>query len=148
LAGNDRASESRRNFLIWLARSFVSLWGLGFLWITLGFLKPPKSRRSVAETVLRLGPVDSLPVGGALLVRHRREPIYVVRTDEATLVGLSAACTHIHCILTWDEREQRLLCPCHNGAFDVNGNVVGGPPPRPLKRYQVDTRLGQIYVHL
>ncbi|TDI85191.1 MAG: hypothetical protein E2O78_04900 [Caldithrix sp.] len=29
-------------------------------------------------------------------------------------------------------------CPCHDGVFDVNGNVVSGPPPRPLQKYEVD----------
>jgi Rieske Fe-S protein len=31
-----------------------------------------------------------------------------------------------------------MYCPCHNGRFDLAGNVISGPPPAPLEVYQVD----------
>lgn len=142
------SEPERRRFLKWLGRGFLSLWGLGFAWVIASFLKPPQSRRSLAERVIKVGPLDSLPVGGAKLVRHGREPIFVIREDEQTLVGLAGVCTHLHCVLDWDEKQRLLDCPCHEGAFDVNGNVIKGPPLRPLERFRVETQLGQVYIHL
>ncbi|TNF81119.1 MAG: Rieske (2Fe-2S) protein [Acidobacteria bacterium] len=144
----DEISPRRRKLLTWLTGGFLSLWGLGFAWVVAAFVKPPRSPRSLAERVLKIGPIDSLPIGKAQLVRHGRDPIFVIRTDEETMVGLSGVCSHLHCVLNWDDQQQVLDCPCHEGAFDVNGNVLKGPPPRPLKRFRVETRLGQIYVHL
>lgn len=146
--GEGAAARPRRTLLGWLAAGFLSIWGFGSAWVVISFLKPPRSRSSLGERVIKVGPIDSLPVGRGRLVRHGREPIFVVRTDETTLVGLSAVCTHLHCILTWDHDRAELACPCHNGTFDVNGNVLVGPPKRPLKRFRVETQLGQIYVHL
>ena len=140
--------EGRRRFLKWLGGGFLSLWGIGLLWVVGGFLKPPRAGHSLAERVIRIGPVDSLPVGQAKFVRHGRDPIFVVRTAEDTYVGLSAICTHMHCILAWDGERRVLDCPCHAGSFDVAGNVLAGPPPRPLQRYRVETQLGEIFVHL
>jgi len=137
----------RRRLLGWLSRGFLSLWAVGFGWVILGFLKPPRSRQSLGERVIRVGPLESIPVGQARLVRHGRKPIFVVRTDEHTVVGLSGVCTHLHCVLTWNEEQRQLVCPCHEGAFDLNGNVLKGPPPRSLERYQVQTQLGQVYLH-
>jgi cytochrome b6-f complex iron-sulfur subunit len=139
---------SRRRVLGWLAKGFLSLWGLGLLWVTTSFLKPPRSRRSLTQRVIDLGPVEDLPVGHARIVRHGRNPIFVVRKDESTLVGLSGICTHMRCVLTFDEGQGTLICPCHNGSFDLSGNVLTGPSPRSLTRYRVETRLGEMYLHL
>lgn len=140
--------HGRRRFIHWLTRGFLSLWGVGLLWVGWSFLKPPRSRSDLSERVLRVGSIDSIPVGAARLVQHGVEPIWVVRLDEETFVGLAAVCTHLRCILGWDEQEQSLICPCHDGAFDLNGNVLKGPPPQALKRYRVRTQLGEIYVHV
>ena len=138
----------RRTILQWLTAGFLSLWGFGLLFVVSSFLKPPRSRRSLAERVIKVGPAADLPVGESKLVRHGREPIFVVRTTEDTFVGLAGVCTHLHCVLRWDSNERALLCPCHEGAFDVNGNVLKGPPPTPLRRFRVETRLGEVYLHL
>lgn len=144
----EGVSPRRRKLLQWLTGGFLSLWGLGFLWVIGAFLKPPRSRGSLAERVLKIGPVDSLPVGQAQLVRHGREPIIVLRPDEETFIGLAGVCTHMRCVLAWDSGQGNLICPCHEGAFDVNGNVISGPAARGLGHYRVETRLGEIYVHL
>lgn len=144
----DQISPGRRRLLKWLTGGFLSLWGVGFAWVISSFLKPPQSKSSLAERVIKVGPDDSMAVGQALLVRRGRDPIFVIRTGEDTWIGLSAVCTHLHCVLQWDSEEEHLNCPCHRGAFDTNGNVLHGPARSGLQRYRVETRLGEIYLHL
>ena len=145
---SEPSNPPRRRFLTWLARGFLSLWGLGFAWVVGAFVGAPRSSRSLTETVLKAGSLDDLPVGAAERLEHGKDPIWVIRTGEDELVGLSGVCTHMRCILDWDPEQRILNCPCHDGSFDLNGNVLGGPPPRPLRRHKVETQLGQIYVHL
>lgn len=133
---------------MWLTSGFLSLWGFGFAWVIAAFLKPLHARGGLGERVIKVGPVDSLPVGQARLVRRGREPIFVVRTGEESMVGLAGVCTHLHCVLQWNDQQKQLACPCHEGAFDANGNVLKGPAARGLQRYRVETRLGEIYLHL
>ncbi len=111
-------------------------------------MKTPHERRRLGERVIEAGTVDSLPVGQARMVRFGREPIYVIRTSEETLIGLAGACTHLHCVLDWNEEQRSLDCPCHRGGFDLNGTVLSGPASRSLERYTVETRLGRIYVRI
>ena len=139
---------TRRRLLGWLSRGFLSLWAVGLAWMVAAFLKPPRSRDSLGERVIKVGSDSELLPGQARLVRHGSEPIFVVRAAGGELIGLSAVCTHLHCVLDWDQDQGHLACPCHDGAFDLNGNVLTGPPPRPLERYAVETRLDQIYLHL
>jgi Rieske Fe-S protein len=52
-------------------------------------------------------------------------------------------CTHLACPVYFERERERLECPCHEGAFDVKtGNVLYGPPPRPLDRIEIERREG------
>ena len=147
-SADEALPPSRRRVLGWLSRGFLSLWAVGLAWVVAGFLKPPRSRESLGQGVLKVGPESSFLPGQARLIRHGREPVFVVRTAAGELIGVSAVCTHLHCVLDFDPTQARLACPCHEGSFDLSGNVLSGPPPRSLKTYRVETRLGQVYLHL
>jgi cytochrome b6-f complex iron-sulfur subunit len=71
----------------------------------------------------------------------------VIKVSDTEATALSAICSHLHCILQWDEAGQNILCPCHDGAFDRNGNVLSGPPSRPLRRFPIEIRADEIIVH-
>ena len=51
--------------------------------------------------------------------------------------AFSAVCTHLGCIVSWKKDEGIFFCPCHAGKFDPSGNVISGPPPKPLLKYRV-----------
>jgi Rieske Fe-S protein len=61
-----------------------------------------------------------------------RQTVFLVRTGERSVRALSATCTHLGCQVQWDAKGKKFLCPCHGGAYDLEGRVVEGPPPRPL----------------
>jgi Rieske Fe-S protein len=54
-----------------------------------------------------------------------------------TINVLSNSCAHLGCPVRWVivEGHGEFLCPCHGGIYDINGNWVGGPPPRGMYRY-------------
>lgn len=68
-----------------------------------------------------------------------RATVFLVWDGAATVHALSATCTHLGCQVRWDADSSRFRCPCHGGVFDAQGNVVEGPPPRPLDR--LDARI-------
>ena len=65
--------------------------------------------------------------------------VIVCRVSSADLgfVALAQTCTHNGCTVAYNVGSQNLLCPCHGGTYDLNGNVTGGPPPNPLTKYTV-----------
>lgn len=67
--------------------------------------------------------------------------VMVVRATSAGFIALSQACTHEGCTVAYN--NNRIVCPCHGGTYDLSGNVTGGPPPSPLKTYTV-TQNGNI----
>jgi cytochrome b6-f complex iron-sulfur subunit len=142
------APIDRRGFLKWTSRIFVGLWGLAGLGIVAAYLRPPGKGHRVAERLVRVGPLEELRVGDARLVRHGTTPFFVIRTDAERVIALSAVCTHVRCILGYDREHKSLVCPCHEGRFDLSGNVLAGPPPRALRAFEVAVRAGDVYVQL
>ena len=79
-----------------------------------------------------------------------QETVFVVWDGATSVHAMSATCTHLGCQVRWDAAATRFRCPCHGGVFDVQGNVVEGPPPRPLDRIdaRIDEHTGQVMVRL
>jgi Rieske Fe-S protein len=71
--------------------------------------------------------------------------VFVVQT-ETELFCLSPVCTHLGCLVSWHWSKNRFLCPCHGGQFDMEGQVVAGPPRAPLARLPLFTENNRIYV--
>jgi cytochrome b6-f complex iron-sulfur subunit len=51
--------------------------------------------------------------------------------------ALSQVCTHAGCTVQYDTNKVEVICPCHQGTFTLNGDVVSGPPPSALRVYKV-----------
>lgn len=110
------------------------------------YLNAPPAYRGLHGDVL-VAKVDALPVGGAVSRIVDGDDVIVIRRNEKTFVALSATCTHSEaCLVEWDGARRQLLCPCHRGVFDVFGNVVSGPPPRPLTTFETVIREGNVYM--
>lgn len=143
----DDSLSPRRNILRWLARGFLSLWGLAGLGVVVSFLKTPEAA-GPGQRVVPAGPLSSLEVGDARLVRHGSRPLYVIRVSETEVLALSAICTHLQCVIGWSRERKALVCPCHAGVFDASGNVLSGLPRRSLERYPISLQRDQILIHL
>lgn len=68
------------------------------------------------------------------------------RTGETEFVAFSVNCTHLGCPVRWLQNADMFLCPCHGGVYYSDGKVAAGPPPRPLGRYPVRVRKGQVEI--
>lgn len=82
---------------------------------------------------------------------HRRvvQKVLYIRADtEGLPVVLSGTCTHLGCMVRWDEDKGEFRCPCHDGRFDSNGKVLSGPPPVGLERLSAEIRGGDVFVRL
>jgi Rieske Fe-S protein len=98
---------------------------------------------------------ENLPVKGVRQVfikyirndRSIKSKAFLVNTGN-NLFALSPVCTHLGCLVNWNRPKRKFLCPCHGGKYDMEGNVVDGPPPAPLKRLPLKVEKGKVYVGL
>jgi cytochrome b6-f complex iron-sulfur subunit len=95
------------------------------------------------------GPVeiaeDSLGVWRANRILIAGRPGFVVRTPDA-IHAVSAVCTHLGCVVRWQQGRRQFFCPCHGGRYSAEGLVLGGPPPAPLPTFGVQVAAGKIIV--
>ncbi|HWR15337.1 MAG TPA: Rieske 2Fe-2S domain-containing protein [Terriglobales bacterium] len=104
--------------------------------------------RKESTAVRSIGTMDMLNQNGSLLFRYPtdQDPCIAVRTPEGKLVAYSQVCTHLSCAVVYSKDENKLLCPCHKGAFNVaEGAPTGGPPTRRLPRIRIEQRGNEIF---
>lgn len=137
----------RRRFLNWLLGT--SLFGLfaSVAYPVVRFLAPPDVPEASTNRV-EAGPTNDPEIleKGYKIVRFGAEPVLVLKTAQGEFRAFGATCTHLDCIVEYQKDKRRIWCNCHNGEYDLNGQVVAGPPPRPLPRYEVhvlETGAGQ-----
>jgi cytochrome b6-f complex iron-sulfur subunit len=116
-----------------------------FLYPVIRYLIPPRQAESLAKRVMA-AKVGELAPNSAKLFRFGSSPALLINTAEGELRSLTAVCTHLTCTVRYDADTATIYCPCHNGRFDLAGNVLSGPPPRPLEEYQVEVTGGDIFV--
>jgi quinol---cytochrome c reductase iron-sulfur subunit, bacillus type len=66
--------------------------------------------------------------------------------EEGTFVAISTRCAHLGCPVRYFPSAGNFICPCHGGVYDFEGKVIGGPPVRPLDRFQTRISGGQVEV--
>ncbi len=131
--------ELRRRFAFWIfGGGFIGSL-VSFLYPLVRFLNPPAvSEASVNEVVD--GRVQDLLPNTGKIVKFGTEPVLLVRLAESEFRAFSAVCTHLSCIVQYDGTRRLIWCACHNGQYDLNGKVIAGPPPAPLREYTVRLR--------
>ena len=70
--------------------------------------------------------------GHGSIIEHDGQKVAAYRAPDGVLTTVSATCTHMGCIVGWNEAERTWDCPCHGSRFTPQGNVISGPAERPL----------------
>lgn len=133
----------RRGLLGLLSCSLLSIPVLGPLLLALRVISSP-SPSSRPDEVSCL-PLHEIPEDGIRFFRltYRRrvgpfeetiERAVLLRRRGRQVIALSAECTHLGCPVR--PGGAMLKCPCHGGTFDLDGKVLDGPPPAPLRRLE------------
>jgi cytochrome b6-f complex iron-sulfur subunit len=132
---NTQQPMSRRTFVDYLLGAGLLAWAAAFLSPVLSYIWPAQKRGPGTQTV-SAGKVDEFAEWKTKIVAVSGHPVIVVRTPQG-FRAFSAICTHLGCIVVWDEARKQIACPCHAGFFDLDGRVVSGPPPRALPEHGV-----------
>ena len=137
---------TRRSFL---ARLWVVLCALAageYLVLAAGFMRPRRRPAKDAAGVVVAGPLDRFAPG--TVTAFPAGKFYLSRLDDGRFVALSRVCTHLGCTVPWDSERRCFVCPCHASVYDIEGNVISPPAPRPLDTHPVRIENGIVKVDL
>ncbi|HBX70500.1 MAG TPA: hypothetical protein DEH25_14245 [Chloroflexi bacterium] len=127
----------------------------------IGYVIDPALKSQESDAWISLGPLEKYPIGaptpfsftltkvngwertttsyGVFVLRHSE--------NESDIKVLSNRCTHLSCRVSWKEPEQTYDCPCHDARFNIEGEVVYGPPPHPLDTYAYKIEEGVLFIN-
>jgi Rieske Fe-S protein len=155
---NDQLN--RRNFLSIATAVIGGLIAIVMAIPGVAYIIGPALQRRTEENWIRLGPTSKVELGNPTLFKTTVESqtgwilseeelsVYVLTEDAREFIALSNICTHLGCRVRWISDQGQYFCPCHNAAFDKTGQVIAGPPPRPLDRYETKVEEEQLYILL
>ena len=129
----DKNTISRRKLIgyAWIGATAIVIGELiggtfAFLW--------PRKKQERGEKIFIAGKVNDFKVGEVIYLR--KEKTFIQRSEKGFL-AFSAVCPHLRCVVNWNEMLKKFECPCHGAKFNRNGEVLEGPPPRPLDLYKL-----------
>jgi Rieske Fe-S protein len=131
--------ETRRRFVNWFLGTSVGALAVAVLYPVIRYLTPPETVEAAgAQVEVGMSNDPAFVSNGYTITRLGGEPVIVVRAGEGDFRAFAATCTHLACIVEYRRDRDVIWCNCHDGQFNLNGQVVGGPPPRPLEVFTVN----------
>jgi menaquinol-cytochrome c reductase iron-sulfur subunit len=114
------------------------------------YMIDPALREGAKEAWIPIGKLENMEIGKPYPFSFTRVQVngwertstsrggFVIRNSDGPddLFILNSQCTHLACTVNWSENDQVYLCPCHDAKFDPQGEVLDGPPPHPLERFE------------
>jgi cytochrome b6-f complex iron-sulfur subunit len=135
----------RKSIQLLLGFSIVSTLG-GIVGPIIAYLLPRSADTSTGGPVA-VGKVEDFALGSGTVVSVNDKPVILVNNKTGGLKAFSAICTHLGCVVAWDQHKNVIHCPCHEGIFNpTTGAVVSGPPPRGLSGYELAIKDGQVLI--
>lgn len=138
--------SGRRQFLkrVWAFFGFIAAAEFG--WVGLSFLKSRKERNQQARTenIVIAGPVERFKPDTVTAIPEGQ--FYLACLSDGSFLALSRTCTHLGCTVPWIEEKKRFICPCHGSTFNLTGEVLTSPAPRPLDTFPTRIENGIVKV--
>ena len=147
----DDEKISRRNALNYILGAGFSALGLATLYPITRYIIPPAAQGAGTQAV-SAGKIGILKPNEGLIFKFGDHPaILILKPDgkpdnASSYVAFTAVCTHLGCTVQYRSDLEEIWCACHNGHYDLNGDVLSGPPPKPLTEYTVAIKGQEIFV--
>jgi glycine/D-amino acid oxidase-like deaminating enzyme/nitrite reductase/ring-hydroxylating ferredoxin subunit len=86
------------------------------------------------------GTLAELANGEAKILKWRGRKVAAYRSEEGALSVCSPVCTHLKCLVHWNDADRTWDCPCHGSRFHPDGQLLSGPAEAPLERIDPEAR--------
>ena len=143
-AAPEEPTISRRSVLDWVIGFCGMVFSAATVIPALAYLWPAAQAGPI-KVREEVGDAATWSLWEARKVSVAGKAVIAIKTDKG-FVAYSAICTHLGCLVEFDSAKHDIICPCHAATFDLEGNVTGGPPPRPLAPYKISEVQGKVIV--
>ncbi|HWS23910.1 MAG TPA: Rieske 2Fe-2S domain-containing protein [Anaerolineales bacterium] len=140
---NSGRQTGRRDFLKITWAMLAGLAALESGALTLAYLQPRLAEGQFGG-IINAGPIENFPNNSVTHLTNGR--FYIARMEDGGMLAIYHRCTHLGCTVPWDANQNKFICPCHSSEFDLSGDVLNPPAPRPLDTFALEIVEGQVMV--
>ncbi len=126
----------------WIELVISAAWIGGIAWTANNFLRRASGIRL---RKIAVGREDELRQRRFLQVEISGRTVHINASSDR-LVALDLRCTHGNCTVRYTPKQRHFVCPCHGGIFDSEGQVISGPPTKPLAQVPLRNEEGIVYI--
>lgn len=152
---------TRRHFMTAVALGAGGLATALFGLPALGFALGPVLEKTEHRSLLDVGAPDDFPADTytpqvvtttAGIGEVGKTLVYIRKNDNPTpnqhwpFIAISNRCAHLGCPVRYIDAAKSFICPCHGGTYNFEGEVTGGPPVRPLDRFETYVQNGRVLI--
>lgn len=159
--------DQRRAFLTRAINGLGALFASVLSFPAVVYLLDPRNRSAATSDFKEVAKLNDLPTGTpvAATVRSARRDawtlhsedvigrVWLIRQSDNTVLAFTTICPHLGCSINLSSDATRFVCPCHNGAFHLSGELVAegelgrpNPPPRGMDPLESRTVEGTVLV--
>ncbi|KAA6233108.1 QcrA and Rieske domain-containing protein [Chlorobium phaeovibrioides] len=125
----------RRSFLGKVVGGVGAAVAVSTLYPIVKYIIPPvKESTDVNELVV--GKASEVPENSGKIFQFNKDKVLVIN-DNGALTACSAVCTHLGCLVRWEDKDNEIFCPCHGAKYTQTGEIISGPQPLPLAPFNV-----------
>ena len=81
--------------------------------------------------------LNEIPADSGKIVEYHDQKLAIYKDAAGKVHALNPVCTHAKCIVNFNAAEKSWDCPCHGGRFNINGQVLTGPPRMDLQKVEI-----------
>ena len=78
--------------------------------------------------------IDKIPINSSKVFKHDGSLIGIYKDEENNIHAVKPVCSHLGCLLSWNNTLKTWDCPCHGSRYDIDGNCFYGPSNNSLKK--------------
>ena len=108
------------------------------------FVKKNSSEETV-DDYYEVGSVNDFEINKVYPFKSRH--FFLIKKSSEEFYALSSKCSHLGCVLNYDEQKNVLACPCHSSSFDISGSVLKPPATKSLDKLKVKIVLAKVRVY-
>ena len=120
----------RRSFLVKIVGGIGAAVAISTIYPVIKYIVPPvKQFSNLNEQVV--GKASDVPENSGKIFQFNKDKVIVIN-DNGQLTACSAVCTHLGCLVHWDNAQNLISCPCHGAKYKQTGEIISGPQPLPV----------------
>ena len=78
-----------------------------------------------------------IPQNSGGIIEINNEKVGVYKDNDGNIHAVKPICTHLGCLLSWNDTDKTWDCPCHGSRYDFDGNNLYNPAFKDLEKYDL-----------